>query len=223
MTPNPAAIAPRALSLGSSAWWAVLWMIMSLTGSLLIRGGEGGDRHRFDPELGHYIVARAEHRHRAAIEAEDLVDGVEANVAVRNDHHGPPVFLQLFEAVGECDIAIHVEVGAWLVEHDEARTAIERPRKCDPLTMSAGKVDSPFADLRLIAARQGKYDLVHTGGDCRLDDVVVLSRLEAGDIRRHGIGEQLDFLRQIANIAAEIRAVPLRDIGAVEPHHPARG
>ncbi len=64
---------------------------------------------------------------------------------------------------------------------------------------------------------------MHTGGDCRLDDVVVLSRLEAGDIRRHGIGEQLDFLRQIANIAAEIRAVPLRDIGAVEPHHPARG
>src|SRR5216684_8488460 len=180
MTPNPAAIAPRALSFGSGAWWAVLWMIMSLTGSLLIRGGEGGDRHRFDPELGHYIVARAEHRHRAAIEAEDLVDGVEANVAVRNDHHGPAVFFQLFEAVGERDIAIHVEIGAWLVEHDEARTAVKRPRERDPLAVSAGKVHAAFADLRLVAARQCKDDLVHAGGDSRHG-----GRNRRGPIARH--------------------------------------
>ena len=36
---------------------------------------------------------------------------------------------------------------------------------------------------------------------------------------RHGAGEQLHVLRQIADVPAERVAIPARDVGAVEPDH----
>ncbi len=39
---------------------------------------------------------------------------------------------------------------------------------------------------------------------------------EAGDVLAHGAGEQLDILRQITDVLAEILAVPLVEAGAVE-------
>jgi hypothetical protein len=52
----------------------------------------------------------------------------------------------------------------------------------------------------------------------RLDDGGVVDRAEPGDVLGDRAGEQLDVLRQVADVRAELVAVPLGDVGAVEAH-----
>ena len=65
---------------------------------------------------------------------------------------------------------------------------------------------------------------MHARQPGRLDHVVVVVlAAEAADIGGNGVGEQLDVLRQIAEMTAERFARPDRDIGAVEAHRPGGG
>ena len=61
----------------------------------------------------------------------------EIDVPMRDDDYGAAFLLQFPETAGERDIALHVEVRAWLSEYDEAWGAVERPRQRDPLAVPA--------------------------------------------------------------------------------------
>src|SRR5262249_45752085 len=57
----------------------------------------------------------------------------------------------------------------------------------------------------------------------RLDDLGVGILLEAADIGGDRVGEELDVLRQVAEMAAERLARPLRHVGAVETDRAGAG
>ena len=81
---------------------------------------------------------------------------------------------------------------------------IERAGERDALPLPGRKRRAALADLRLVAVRQPQDHVVHAGGLGRRDDGLRVGvRLEAGDVLRHRAGEQLDVLRQVADVPAE--------------------
>ena len=127
-----------------------------------------------------------------------------------------PCFLSCDDAIGERLVAFGVEVGARLVEHDEARTAEHGARERDPLAIAAGEDRAALADLGVVAVGEAENHVVHAGKPRRLHDLGVVVHLEPADIGGDRIGEELDVLRQVAENAAKRFARPQRDVGAVE-------
>ena len=120
-------------------------------------------------------------------------------------------------------IAFRVEVRVGLIKHDQERIAIERPRQGDALALARRKRGAPFADLCLVAVRQPQNELMDAGRVRRGDQRLRIGlRLEAGDVLRHRSGEQLDILRQVADVAAQRLRAPVFERGAVEPNLAAR-
>src|SRR5206468_5499993 len=101
-------------------------------------------------------------------------------------------------------LAVAVEAGVGLVEHDEPRIAEHGAGEADALALPAGEREARGTDRGLVAARQAEDRLVRTGENRCPDygSVVgpLLDGFEAGDVVAHGAVEQLDVLRQVADI-----------------------
>ena len=59
---------------------------------------------------------------------------------------------------------------------------------------------------------------MHMGALRRLHHLRRIDLAQARDVLGHGAGEQLDVLRHVADVRAELLARPLRQVGLVEPH-----
>src|ERR1700757_1955522 len=74
-----------------------------------LAGGDRRHKQGLGPELAHDLSARSEHCDRARMQAKDLVDCAEIDVAVRNDNDGTPILLQPCKACSKRDVAFHIE------------------------------------------------------------------------------------------------------------------
>ena len=190
-------------------------MVLAPSPTTLSGTGAGPRLHH----LGQHRVLGSERLHAPLGHHHQLVDAGERAGAMRDDDDDAAARAHAHNGLRQRLIAVGVEIGVGLVEHDQERIAVERAGQRDALPLSGRERRAAFADLRVVAVRQSQHHLVHAGGvrggDHRLRVGV---RLEAGDILRHRAGEQLDVLRQIADMAAERLRAPLVERGAVEPH-----
>ena len=130
----------------------------------------------------------------------------------------PPRAAHAGDRLGQRVFALGVEVGVGLVEHDQERIAVERPGERHALALAGRQRRAALADLGLVAVRQLQDHVVHAGGAGGGDDLLGSGpHREAGDVLRHRAGEQLDVLRQVADVAAERLRRPLVERRAVEP------
>ncbi len=125
---------------------------------------------------------------------------------------------QLGERLGEREVAIAVEVGVGLIEHQQSRIAVHSAGEPDALALALRQPVAGRRDVCLIATGQAQDQLVHSGKLSRCDELVAVDGVEAGNVLADGAGEQFDLLRQVAEVAAEIVEVPGEDIGAVDAH-----
>ena len=75
----------------------------------------------------------------------------------------PPRVAHSLDRPGQRLLALVVEIGVRLVEHDEERIAVERAGQADALALAAGQAGTALADLRLVAVRQAQDHLVDVG------------------------------------------------------------
>ena len=135
-----------------------------------------------------------------------------------DNHDGGPPGLGREQGPEQRGLAIPVEARVRLVEHDHARPAVERPGKPDALALAAGEMAAGLADFGIVALRQGQDHLVHAGGLRGGDHRVRIRIAKPGDVLSHRAGEQLDILRQVADVPADQVDVPGEQVGAVETH-----
>ena len=108
------------------------------------------------------------------------------------------------DRLGQRRVALGVEVGVGLVEDDEERVAIERAGQRDALALAGGERGAALADLRRVAVGEVKDEVMDARRLRRLDDLLRLRvRVETGDVLGDRAGEELDVLRQVADVLAE--------------------
>ena len=188
------------------------------------RGGRntGGSRLLrllWTEQLRQNFVARAHGVDAAVDHGEHLVDAGERARPMRHHDHDAAARAHAQDRLRQRLVAVGIEIGIRLVQHDQERIAIERARQRDALALAGRKHGAGFADLGVVAFRQPHDHVVHAGGLRRRDHR--LGRrvgLEARDVLRHRAGEQLDVLRQIADVRAELGRCPLVECRAVETH-----
>ena len=192
--------------------------------SFSLPAGSCDCRDRNGPrQFREYFSARPKHFRDAVSEQKDFVDNAYGGRPMRDDDDGHSLFLELRDAIGQCGVAIRIQVRAGFVQHDQAWIAVDRPRQSDSLTIAAREHRPALAHLGLVAIGQAQDHLMHAGELRGLNDLLVGAILESADIGRDRIGEQLDVLRQIAEVTAEGVLRPGRDIGAIKAHSTCGG
>ena len=116
-------------------------------------------------------------------------------------------------------LAFVVEVGIRLVEHHQPRLAVERARERDALPLAGRKRLAGFADLGVVALGQAQDELVHVRALRGAHHFGGVRLAEARDVLRHRAAEELDVLRQVAEVRPQTLARPRRHVGAIEAHH----
>ena len=97
-------------------------------------------------------------------EHQDVVANGEHRRPVRDQHDDGAARLEVGDGLAQGQLALVVEIGVRLVEHDQERVAIERARQRDALALSARERFAAFADRGVIAVRQPEDQLVRAGG-----------------------------------------------------------
>ena len=184
------------------------------------------------------VVAQA--ANRAGQRLDDGVAGSQRTAVPVEDEHpvGPPQrlrpvghhdrggarLLEPVEGRHEQRLALGVEVRVGLVEHDQARLAVEGPGEADPLPLAARQGRPAVLETGLVALRQAKDHFVHAGQLRRADDVHPLHRgRHAGDVLGHRAGEQHRLLRQVADVAAQRRLGVVREFRPIQTDRAAFG
>ena len=138
---------------------------------------------------------------------------------VRDQHDNGAARLEVDDGLAQGDLALGVEIGIRLVEHDQEGIAIQGARQRDALALTTRERFPTFADRGVVAVGQPENQLVRAGGLGRAQHGIGV-RLYAhpGDVLGNGAVEQLDCLRDEADMLAELVRVPMVERGAVEPH-----
>ena len=131
-----------------------------------------------------------------------------------------PRALSSASAASKRSFADRIEIRVRLVEHEQARIAVQRARQRDALTLAAGQDCAAVADLRFVAVGQLQDHFVCKSEPRRANDPFrsfgAGRCAQARDVLADRSGEQLDVLRQIADVLAERLAIPARRVEAVE-------
>ena len=138
---------------------------------------------------------------------------------MRDQHDDGAARLEVDDRLAQRALAFVVEIGIRLVEHNEKGVAKERARQSDALSLSARERFSSFADRGVIAVRQPEDHIVCAGGAGRTQHSIGI-RLDAHscDVFRDGAVEQLDRLRDEADMLAELLRIPVVERGTVQAH-----
>ena len=113
-------------------------------------------------------------------------------------------------------VTLWIEIGIWLIEHDQERIAIKCTRKRNALTLACRKRTPVLADISLVPIGHFEDQLMNAGkfgGSQHL--FRVQNRFEPADVLGDRAGEQFDVLRQVANVLAEFLGNPLIECRAV--------
>ena len=150
-----------------------------------------------------------------------LVESRHQHRVVAHHDHGDAARLEIRERCEECGLAGDVEVRVRLIEHDDSRIAIQRARERDALALASRQHRAAVADLRVVAVGELAGSFRARGRAARRARCARRRRCpqdcaEPRDVLAHGAGEELDVLRQVADVLAERVAVPARDVRAVQ-------
>src|SRR5262245_14232047 len=168
------------------------------------------------PDLGKDLLARPEEPHPSVGQHENLVDDAQKRRPMGDDHDSPPAVLQPRQGIAQRVLTLAVEICIRLVEDDQSHIAIERARKGNSLALTARQQAAAIADLRFITLGKRENHLMRSRKLCRLDDPPRVQVAESRDVGGDRAAEQLDILREAADIAAEGIPRPFRDLRAVE-------
>ena len=132
--------------------------------------------------------------------------------------------LQLCNDLVEGFFAVAVEVGIGFVEDNHGRVFVQRAGKTDTLALTAGEGAPADTDLGVVAIGHVLDHFMHAGELGGLDDLFRRRILaEAGNVFRDRTGEQLNRLRQVAEMLAEFVGIPVLQVGAVQADGAGRG
>jgi hypothetical protein len=119
--------------------------------------------------------------------------------------------------LGQRLLSLAVQVGVRLVQDNQEGIAIERTGKRHTLPLPGREHGAAFADLGLVPLGKSEDHLVHPGGLCGFDDGCGLGLgVEAGDVVRDRPGEELDILRQVADVTPKVVGRPLVECSTVQ-------
>src|SRR6185503_13518533 len=104
--------------------------------------------------LAQNLVARPECRLHAVDEEQHLVAGCERRWTMRNHDDDRAARLEITQRILQRYLALGVEIGGRLVEHDEEWIAVECASERDALPLPARKDRAAFADPRVVAGRK---------------------------------------------------------------------
>ena len=136
---------------------------------------------------------------------------------MRDDDDRGAFGLELQQRAHQLALTFLVEAGVRFVEDEQAWPAVDCTRQRDALPLPAGERLAALADQRVEAVFERLYPVRETGARERVLDPGRVRVAETGDVLGQRSGEDLDVLRQVADVRAELALVPLRDVGTVEP------
>ena len=116
-----------------------------------------------------------------------------------------------------------VEIGVGFVQYHQRRLAVQRTSQADALLLAAGQAQATRAQRRVIALREAQDHVMDAGQCGGFYDLCRVCLAEAGDVLGNGAVEQLDVLRQVAQVWAQHFRIPLADLGAVQTHRAVGG
>ena len=134
--------------------------------------------------------------------------GREQALAVSNHYHRAAAPAQRADGCHEVCLAALVEAAVGLVEHEQTRVAVHGARQSDALTLAAGQGAAVVADFGIQAMRQLRDDGVEAGQRGGGAHLVHVDLAKAGDVLGERAVEELDVLRQVADMRAEFGLVP---------------
>jgi len=137
---------------------------------------------------------------------------------MRDQEHRLALASQILHGLDQRGLAHVVQIGVRFVEDDDAGVTVHGARQPDALALPAGKQAAGFAHCGVVAAREVQDHVMHPGTCGGLDYLVRVDRPEAGDILGDGPVEQLDILRQIAQMRPQLVPVPALNRLAVDQH-----
>src|SRR5262249_13833464 len=150
---------------------------------------------------------------------QNIVDAGDRTRPVRDHDRNRAPRAQPKNCAGQRFVAFGIEIRIWFVEHDQERVAIERAGKSDTLRLPGRKRAAMIADHRVITLGQVDDELVNTGRlSCGYNRIGIGRILKATNVLRHCSVEQLDILRNVADMAAKGLRRPLIKRGAGEPY-----
>src|SRR6185369_590563 len=151
----------------------------------------------------------------AFVEHDDLVGAHDGAQPVGNDH-GRAALQDVGHVGDDVALRLRVERGGRLVEHQQARIAIQRTRNAQPLDLTARKSRAALADELLVALGHLADEGVRIGalGDF-LDAAAVRALVAAGDVLGDGSGEEQVALHHVADLAAVVLLVDAGHVVAV--------
>ena len=123
------------------------------------------------------------------------------------DHDDDPAALtHAHDCIDQRVLALGIEIRVGFVQHHEERPSVERARKPDALALSSRERGPAVTDAGLVPLRQPQDHLMRAGFAGRFEDIVRLRiGVETPDILRNAPVEQLDILRQVTDVPAELR------------------
>ena len=147
----------------------------------------------------------------------DMVDGIECARPLSDDHHDSASRAHTLDGCRQRGFAFRIEVGVGLIQHDEKRIAVKGAGERDALALSGRERCPVRAHLGLVSVRQPQDHLVHAG--CARggnNDAAFGIFLEAADVLGDRALEQLNVLRQVADVPTELLARPAIKGRAIE-------
>ena len=155
----------------------------------------------------------------AIFQHEDSIHRLHDAHPVRDHDHGGAAPLQIGERLDQGVLSVGIEIGVRLVEHHVPRLPEESAREGNALALATRQSPSRRTDLRVVALGKAQDHLVTSRELSCLHDLFVGRFHQARDVLPYRAPEELDVLRQVADVMAEVSARPREDIGSVEPDH----
>ena len=147
-----------------------------------------------------------------------MIDGFKRLRAMGDDDDDPAAATHVQDRLCQRLLALGVEIGGGLIEHDQERFAVEGTREPDTLPLPCRQRQPALADLRAVAVRKGEDEVVRAGGTRGLqDDGGGCLRVESRNVHRDAAVEQFNVLGKIANVLAEGVGRPVIERGIVQP------
>src|SRR5437879_225333 len=114
---------------------------------------------------------------------------------MRNDDERDFPFLQLENRCLQRLLADRIEVRIGLVEHNEARLAVQGSCDADALALTTRQLLTGLANFRVVPLGQTEYHFVCTGEFCRCHHLLGIALTKARHVPLPGTRATLDLTR----------------------------
>ena len=151
----------------------------------------------------------------AVVEDHDDIGILDGGQAVRDDKHRAALH-QLIHAALDDGLGACVDGRCRLVQNHDRRVGDRRAGDGDELTLALREVCAVVGELRRVALRKARNEIVRAGELCRGDALFIRRvKFTITDVAYHRAGEEVDVLQDDAERAAQVGLFDLADVDAV--------